>query len=133
MVHNGRLPHWRAAAQQCHADLQCRIAWAGRTSKLGLRRATTHTLDTIHLAILKIAHARNLRGPRNPHWSEAEDQLVRSWVKWYDRYRRVQRLRPLKQAAEGLSEQLDGAGFHRTVAACRSRLSLFWRQEHGLA
>jgi hypothetical protein len=132
-VHNGLLPSWWAAAQQCHTDLQSRTARAGRASKLGLRRATTHTFDTIRRAISRIAHSRNLHGPRKPHWSETEDRLVKGWVNWYDRYRHAQRLRPLKQAAEGLSEQLDEAEFHRTVSACKSRLILLWRQQHGAA
>jgi hypothetical protein len=133
MVHDGRLPHWRAAAVRCHAELARRIGRAGRTGKLRIRHATTHTLDTIHLAILRIAHARNLRGPRNPHWTDAEDRLAWSWVKWYDRYRLVARLTPRKQAAEGLSEDLEKAGFSRKVSACAYRIGLLWRRQQGLA
>jgi len=133
MVHNGRLPDWRAAAVRCHAELGRRIARTGRNGKLRLRHATTHTLDTIHLAILKIAHSRNLRGPRNPHWSDDEDRLAGSWVRWYDRHRHVRRLAPLRQAAEGLSEDLEKAGFNRNVRACAYRVALLWRRQQGLA
>jgi hypothetical protein len=132
MVHHGKLPHWKAAAMACHSELSRRIARTRRVGGLRLRHAATHPLDTIHTAILRIAHSRNLRGPRNPRWSEAEDRLAESWVRWYDRYRLVLRLAPLKQAAEGLNEDLDKAGYQRKLNACRLRVALLWRREQGL-
>jgi len=132
MVHDGRLPHWKAAAIACRSELSRRIARTGRIGGLQLRHADTHSLGTIRVAILKIAHSRNLRGPRNPHWSDAEDRLARSWVRWYGRYRLVRKLAPLRQAGEGLSDDLGEAGFHRKVSACSYRVSLLWRRQHGL-
>ncbi len=128
-VHHGILPHWLAAARQCLAAIQRRTARLARTGPLRLRRPPSHTLDTIHLAILKLAHRRGLRGPRNPHWTAVEDKMAANWVKWYDRYRTVRRLAPLKQAGEGLHGELAEKGFQRSVSACRARVSLKWRLE----
>jgi hypothetical protein len=132
MVHDGKLPHWKAAALACRSELKRRVARTERIGDLRLRHADTHPFGTIHLAILNIAHSRNLRGPRNPRWSEAEDQLARSWVRWYDRHRLVRRLAPLNQAAEGLHEDLDKAGYQRKQRACGVRVALLWRRQQGL-
>jgi hypothetical protein len=132
MVHDGKLPHWKAAALACRTELKRRIARTARIGDLRLRHADTRPFGTIHLAILNIAHSRNLRGPRNPRWSEAEDRLARSWVRWYDRHRLVLRLAPLKQAAEGLNDDLDKAGYERKQSACRARVALLWRRQQGL-
>ncbi|MFO7675131.1 MAG: hypothetical protein R6X12_02265 [bacterium] len=129
MVHNGALPHWRAAAEQCLAAIGRRVARLARTGPLKLRRLPSHTLDTIHMAILNLAHQRGLRGPRNPHWTAAEQKLAAGWVKWYDRYRRVRRLAPLKQASEGLQAELADRGFHRSVAACSARVKSEWERQ----
>lgn len=126
-VHQGLLPHWRAAAEQCHAAILRRMARLAKTGPLKLRRPPSHTLDTIHVAILKVAHKRGLRGPRNPHWTAAEDKILAGWLKWYGRYRHVRRLTPLRQAAEGLQHDLAEKGFDRTVGACRNRISTAWR------
>jgi len=132
MVHEGKLPHWTAAAMACRSELRRRLARTKRIGNLRLSHADTHPFGTIHAAILSIAHSRNLRGPRNPRWSEAEDRLAQSWVRWFDRYRLVLRLAPLKQAAEGLSEDLDKAGYQRKLNACRARVVLLWRRQQGL-
>ena len=131
-VHEGKLPHWLAAAKRCREELQRRADRAGRNGELRLRRTQQHALLTIHMAILKIAHDRNLRGPRNPHWTEAEDRPVGRWVSWYDRYRLVRRLKPLKQAAESLTDELAEAGFQRTPGACKARLLLLSHRKQGI-
>jgi len=132
MVQDGRFPHWKAAAIACRSELSRRTDRTGRIGGLQLRHADAHSLEAIRVAILKIAHSRNLRGPRNPHWSNAEDRMARSWVRWYGRYRLVRKLAPRRQAGEGLSDELGEAGFHRNVSACSYRVSLLWRRQHGL-
>ena len=131
-VDRGELPDWLTAARECLAEIRRHYARPPRRGTGGPRRLTSHSLHTIHTKILNLAHRLNLRGPRCIRWSANETKLLNDWLKWFVRYRSVRRLTPLKQASEGLQQDLAGIGSTRTLGACRNRLLKHCRLMHGM-
>ena len=132
MVDSGKLPDWLTAARECLAEIHRHYARPPRRGTGGPRRLSSHSIHTIHTKILDLAHRLNLRGPRCIRWSAEETKLLNGWLKWYARYKGVRRLTPLKQASEGLREDLDKIGSTRTLGACRNRLLKHHRLMHGI-
>jgi thiamine kinase-like enzyme len=132
-VDKGELPDWLTAARQCLAEIQRRYANPSRLPPGGPRRLTSHSIHTIHTEILTLAHRLKLRGPRCVRWSDQEMKLLQEWLTWYSRYRRVQRLKPLRQASEGLQEDLEKLGSNRTYTACRAQLTEYHSRRQGAA
>jgi len=132
-VDRGELPDWLTAARECLAEIQRRYARPSRIHPGGPRRLTSHSIHTIHTEILTLAHRLKLRGPRCIRWSAQEMKLLQGWLTWYSRYRRVQKLKPLRQASEGLQEDLEKLGSNRTYTACRSQLSHYLNLRLGAA
>jgi hypothetical protein len=77
----------------------------------------------------ELARRLGLRGPgRRPFWGDAEIKLLDSWLRWYERHKAGRLGRgPLRQAAEGLQEDIENLDIHRTVCACQDKL-MRWRQ-----
>jgi len=119
------------AAKSCLAAIQRRYAHPLRLRPGGPQRLTSHSIHTIHTEILSLAHRLKLRGPRCIRWSVSEMKLLDGWVMWYGRYRRVLRLKPMKQASEGLQEDLEKMGCNRRLSACRYQLTKRFRSVHG--
>ncbi len=121
-VDRGELPDWLVAARECHAEIQRRYAHPLRLKPGGPRRLTSHSIYTIHDQIRGVAQRLKLRGPHCVRWSPQERKLLRDWLRWFLRYRRVRRLQPMKQASEGLQEDLAKLGSYRAVSACQGQL-----------
>jgi len=109
------------AARDCEAELQRLFSRIGRASPLRVTRLAGHPLKTVHRGILEAADRLGLQFPGR-HWLAAERRIFEGWLRWYNRYHHVRRLEPLRQAANGLSEDLAKKGFRRSVCACRERL-----------
>jgi len=124
MVHRGQLSDWLVAARQCKVAIDRANQRLARTAGLKPRCPPSRPLGSIHQAILRLAHERGLRGPRNLRWTATENKLAAAWIRWFDRYRLVHRLKPLLQASEGLENDLADRGFQRTVGACRARVGI---------
>ena len=121
-VDRGELPDWLVAARECHAEIQRRYAHPLRHKPGGPRRLTSHSIYTIHDQIRGVAQRLKLRGPHCVRWSPQEMKLLRDWLRWFLRYRRVRRLHPMKQASEGLQEDLAKLGSYRAASACQGQL-----------
>jgi hypothetical protein len=126
-VDAGESPDWLTAAKECLTEIKRRYARRSWLPPGGPRRLTSHSIHTLHTEILDLAHRLNLRGPRCIRWSEPEMKLLESWLRWYARHRQAKKLRPMKQAAEGLQEDLEKLGNQRTTAACSTQLWKFFR------
>lgn len=128
-VASGGIRSWHEAAEKCHKELERRRARLIRSAPKWLRKVYVRSVDTVELDILHAARRLGLREPRYVRWTEEEDRMVERWRRWYRRYRRVRRLAPLKQAAEGLREELLNKGFKRSFAACSCRIAEYWRRQ----
>jgi len=126
----GEFASWRVAAAECHKELQLRQAGLSRSAP-GDRASSTYgrSVRDVEASMMAFARRLGLREPRYIRWTAEEDQLVEGWRRWYNRYRRVRRLAPLKQAAEGLQEDLSDKGFRRSFAACSARICGYWRPQ----
>jgi hypothetical protein len=130
-VKDGKYENSLEATHACLKELSRLNAKAGKASPLSVRRLADRSANAVHIRILAAAHRLGLRA--NPRWTVAETKVLDGWTRWYDRYHRVQRLAPLKEASLGLHEDLDKMGSTRSVAACRDKLQIGRRRLHGLA
>jgi hypothetical protein len=81
-----------------------------------------------------LARAHELGRPKYWRlWSGTENEISRSWLRWYIRYHDVRRMAPFKTASEGLQEDLEKTGNVRSIGACRYRLGKLYRFGHGAA
>jgi hypothetical protein len=109
------------AAEACHRELgRMGSRWPKRTA-LGVRRIVPRPVNAIHSHILAAAARLGLQFPRR-RWQPAEERIFEGWLRWYDRHHHIRRLEPLREAANGLSEDLAKKGFRRSVCACHERL-----------
>ena len=92
-----------------------------KQATLGVRRLAPRSAPSIHAGILVAAARLGLQFPRR-RWLPAEQRIFEGWLRWYDRHHHIRRLEPLRQAANGLSEDLAKKGFRRSVCACHERL-----------
>jgi len=127
----GRYGSWLEAARACHAELARLHERIRRRSPIPVRTLPERKLIEVHKHIIAVAHELGLEGPRRVLWTEAEDKVCDSWVRWYARYRGVRRLEPFKTAAEGLQEDLLKLGSERSLPACRCRLAARHRSMMG--
>jgi hypothetical protein len=109
------------AARDCQTELRRLFHRIGRASPLRIMRLAGHPLKTVHQGILEAADRLGLQFPGR-RWLPAEQRIFEGWLRWYDRYHHIRRLEPLREAANGLSEDLAKKGFRRSVCACRERL-----------
>ncbi|MEI7902714.1 MAG: hypothetical protein WCK89_20900, partial [bacterium] len=66
-----------------------------------------------------LARAHELGRPKYwRFWSEAENKVCDSWIRWYERHRHVRRYKPAQEAVLGLQEELQRLGSERTRGAC---------------
>jgi hypothetical protein len=66
-----------------------------------------------------LARAHELGRPKYWRlWSPAENRRCDSWIRWYERHRRVRRYKPAQEAVLGLQEELQRLGSDRTRGAC---------------
>jgi hypothetical protein len=79
-----------------------------------------------------LARAHELGRPEyRRYWSPAENQRCDSWIRWYERHRRVRRYRPAQEAVLGLHEELERLSSDRTRGACSGHF--YWRRRQLLA
>jgi hypothetical protein len=130
-VDRGELPNWLTAARGCLAEIRRRYAHPLQLRPGGPHRLTSHSIYTVHDSIRELAHRLKLRGPRCIRWSAPEMKLLKDWLRWYSRHRPVRRLQPLKQASEGLHEDLAEMGSNRATSACRGQLLKYFRLHGG--
>ena len=130
-VADGRFPNCKDAAPACRRELVRMYARVGKQSSLRVGRLAGRTLVTINRSICETAGRLGLQFPGR-NWLPAEERIFDGWLRWYNRYHDVRRLRPLSQAGEGLSDDLAKQGFRRTPDACRVRLVVTRRRRLGL-
>jgi len=112
-----------------NSDLQRLYAADARRSRLRLRRVSGHALVTILGGCTSWPANWGWRTGPTPFWGDAEIKLLTSWLHWYERHKAGRPGRgPLRQASEGLQEDIENLGIHRTVGACGYKL-LCWRQK----
>lgn len=129
----GTYRSWAEAARACNSDLLRLYAADSRRIRLR-RRVSGHSLVTVLGRMHELARRLGLKGPgRPPFWGDAEIKLLNSWLQWYERHQggRVGR-GPLRQASEGLQEDIENLGIHRTIGACADKLMRGRRILHGV-
>jgi hypothetical protein len=133
-VDQGEYQSWAEAARACSAELQQVYAAAARRSPLPLRRVSGHSPATVLARTLALSRQLGLRGPRLHIWNAAEIEVLDSWLHWYERRRgRRRQTGLLCQAADGLQEDIENLGSHRTRNACKDKLVRWRRRLHGMA
>ena len=114
----------RTAAQACFLDLQVLRRRQWRLFRRIRPRAKTSVSRQLRL----FAHETGERWPKSA-WTAMELRVCQRWLRWYERHRRVRRLRPWTVAAEGLQQELEQVHSRRTVEACADRL---WKERRRL-
>jgi len=109
----------RAAARACFLELQ-----ALRRRQWRLFRAKA----SVSQQLREFAHETGEHWPKSG-WTVEELRACQRWVRWYERHRRVRRLRPWAVAAEGLQQELEQMHSRRSVEACAARL---WKERRRL-
>jgi hypothetical protein len=120
-----------AAAAACQGELsKLRHRLVRQDPTLARTAPRTHV--AVYEQLRRYAHGFNRRWPKT-RWTDAEMKLCRQWIRWYERYRGVRRLRPWETLASGLQEELERLNSRRTLSACRARFWKEWKRQHGLA
>ena len=131
-VSQGRFRDCLEASRACAAELRRLHADAGRSSALTITRMAGRSPRGLRNHILLAARRLRLHIPRG-RWTEDEIKVVCGWVRWYERYRRVWRMAPLRTAASGLQEELESIGSRRTQLSCQWRILTERRRLLGMA
>lgn len=118
----------RVAASACLLELQALRRRQWRQFRHIRPRAKT----SVSQQLRAFAHETGERWPKSG-WTAEELRACQRWVRWYERHRRVRRLRPWTVAAEGLQQELEQMHSRRSVAACAARLWKARRPVPGLA
>lgn len=114
----------RVAASACLLELQ-----ALRHSQWQLfRHIRPRAKTSVFQQLREFAHETGERWPKSG-WTAEELRACQRWVRWYERHRRVRRLRPWASAAEGLQQELEQMHSRRSVEACAARL---WKERRRL-
>jgi hypothetical protein len=133
-VGRGEYGHWSDAARACVAELNRKVSAAAVGNPLRVRKVKGHSVFTIHGRILDVAHGLKLPGPRRILWTDAEKRVCADWTKWYNRRRTALRRRGVwKETVFGMQEQLEAAGFRRSLAACDYKLRKMRMRAQGAA
>lgn len=122
-VAEGKLPNVMVAARECLKALELRQKQESR--KVPGRTSPSYKRDFsgVYSGIQRAGQRLGLPRAVHPRWNEKEDRILRSWRKWYQRYRGVRRLMPQTQAAHGLQSELADKGYLRTFSACYNRIA----------
>jgi hypothetical protein len=119
-----------SAARACQGELiERRRDTAAESSRAVKPRS--YSFYSVYGRLCRLAHGLDAPWPHTG-WTAKEQRACLQWAHWYDRHRRVGRLRPSLVAAEGLQEELSQMNSQRTVSACRGRLMAERRRIHGL-
>jgi len=129
----GRYDSWLDAARACYAELEELHERIRSSSPVTLRELPKRKLIEVHKHIVDLSHKLGLKGPRRVLWTPAEDKICASWVRWYERYRKVRRLEPFKTATEGFQEDLEKIHSERSLNACKLHLLKQYRRLQGVA
>jgi len=114
---------WHAAGDACHKELEAEYARRAQTTPGGASADYGRTPERTFREVLRVAARLGLRTPRDQRrWSEEEVRMCESWRRWYQGHRANRRTSALTVAAQGLVDELADKGFHRTFAACHTRL-----------
>jgi hypothetical protein len=111
-----------AATRACFRELQGYFRRLRTTSHARsiAGRSQKALLGKMHQRVRELGR----RGPPNRRWSADEKRFLAQWVRWYDRFRGVRRLRPLTEAALGLQADVERLGSTRTTHACKAQLQI---------
>ena len=115
------------AAVACQDEVSRIYSRVGARNPLHVQKVAPRLLAATQQGIVHAAARLKLQYPGR-RWQPAEERIFDGWLRWYSRYRRVRRLQPLVQAANGLCDDLAKAGYRRTPRACRSRLMVLRRK-----
>ena len=118
-VPSGKYGSWLEAARACHGEMARLHKEILNNSSIPVRRLPERKLVEVHKHIIIVAHKLGLDGPRRILWTEAENKICDSWVRWYEEHKRVRRYKPGEQAVLGVQEELERMGVDRTQGACR--------------
>jgi len=122
-VGDGEYDSWKDAARACATEINRKANAAALRSPLRVRKAKGHSMHTIHTRILEIAHRLKLRGPRRILWTDREERICAAWIRWYERHRSAPRHRGVwTETISGMQEELENAGFSRSLTACDSKI-----------
>jgi hypothetical protein len=131
----GELSSWHAAGVACHRELEAEYVRRARSAPGGASRDYGRPAERTCRELVHVANKLGLRTTRDQHrWSEEENRMYESWLRWYKGHKRNRRNSPLTQAALGLQDDLAEKGFRRSLDACRNRLGEYvvtWRLVHG--
>lgn len=114
----------RAAARECLKALQRRQKRESRRTQGRVSPVYKREFSGVYSGIRHAARRLGLPHETRTFWSEEENRMCENWRRWYQRWRGVRRLTPLKQAAEGLYSELADKGYTRTLNACSVRIAL---------
>jgi hypothetical protein len=133
-VDRGEYDNWKDAARACVTELNRKVNAAAVRSPLRVRKAKGHSMHTIHTRILDVAHRLKLRGPRRVLWTDAEERVCAAWMRWSDRHRTALRHRGVwSETLAGMQEELENAGYRRSLAACESKVRDMRMRAYGVA
>jgi hypothetical protein len=116
----GELRRLARIARDYAAGLYPNVGSAAAAGLRALGRAGPkgpRTRSGVQRIILDRAHDLG-RPKRWRYWTEAENRMCDSWLRWYERHRSVRRYRPSREAIAGFHEELQNAGYDRTLYAC---------------
>jgi len=128
-VPSGKYGSWLEAARACHGEMARLHKKILSNSTIPVRNLPERKLSEVHKHIIAVAHKLGLEGPRRILWTDAEDKICDSWVRWYENHKRIRRYKPGEQAVLGVQEELERMGSDRTQGACREH---FFRRRRRL-
>jgi len=128
---DGRYRDATKAARRCQRVLTGLRRRADGRLKERLAHSLPRDLSAISIRLRRRAGRSDRTWPGR-RWTAAELKICRGWVPWYDRYRRVRRMKPLRTAGEGLQDDLAKTHHRRPYYGCCAKIQQEWRREHGL-
>jgi len=118
-VPSGKYGSWLEAARACHGEMAGLHKQILSNSTIPVRKLPERKLIEVHKHIIIVANKLGLEGPRRILWTDAENKICDSWVRWYEEHKRMRRYKPGEQAVLGVQEELERMGIDRTQDACR--------------
>ncbi len=120
------------AARACRVELaRLRRQWRA-DDPARFKGTQPRSLPAVYSQLCKLAHGLNQRWPKTA-WTDAEVQVCRQWIRWYERHRGARRLKTWDTVAEGMQEELERINSRRSLAACQARFSRELRRARGMA
>jgi len=128
----GQFENARVAAAACLAELRLRYGRAQRAGSVSVRRVTGHSMQTVHGELLSCLRRLRLYVLSGRRWTDEEERMCETWVRWHEHGRRARRRRLWREAVEGMVEELAHRGYRRTYQAVDARLKVARRRLRGM-